>query len=274
MPRPNASTAWDAGEEEEYRPMASRMAEQHVSVPLLRASWETLTFVHWRVAADEIQSLLPPELTVDEHDGSAWVGLTPFKMTNMRPLGLPNLPGDLRLFPGLNNPPRIADLSSTAETNLRTYVRGPDGCDGLWFLTLDIGSAALAAMLRTAVGAPYHHADLTLERHGETLAYTGSRVAGGEAYLLRVRPGPPIVASDFEIWLTGRWRAYTAHLGRLLATPVEHEPWPLRDARLEAVEQNLTDSIGLNDLSDPPLVHFSDGVRNVRIGRPAILSNL
>ena len=74
-------------------------------------------------------------------------------------------------------------------------------------------------MIRAAVGAPYHHARLTMERHGDAITYTGARVAGRESYRLRVAPGPPIVASDFEIWLTGRWRAYTAHHGRLLATP-------------------------------------------------------
>lgn len=269
---PMVPTGWHmAVEREEWLSMVGRTAEQDVSVPLLRASWETLTFVHWRVAADQIQTLLPPGLAVDEYDGSAWVGLTPFVMVNMRPLGVPDLPGDLPIVPGLKHPPRLSDVSSTPETNLRTYVRGPDGRDGLWFLSLDIGSATLAAVFRSVIGAPYHYARLTVERQGEVLTYTGSRVDGSESYRLQMRPGHPIVASDFEVWLTGRWRAYTKHLGRLLATPISHEPWPLREARLEAMEQNLTESVGLSGLTDPPLVHFSNLVRHVRVGRPAIL---
>jgi uncharacterized protein YqjF (DUF2071 family) len=42
-----------------------------------------------------------------------------------------------------------------------------------------------------------------------------------------LRPGDPIQPSDRDIWLTGRWRAYTRRFGILFETPVEHEPWPL-----------------------------------------------
>lgn len=251
--------------------MVSRTAEHHISVPLLRTSWETLTFVHWRCPPERIQALLPNGLTVDVYDGAAWVGLTPFVMSNMRPLGVPDLPGSLPVLPRASKPTRLVDVSSTPETNLRTYVRGPDGRDGLWFLSLDIGTAALAAALRATVGAPYHKACLTVRRQADTVAYTGARAGAGPSFRLQVRPGEPLEPSDFEVWLTSRWRAYTTHLGRLLVTPVEHEPWPLRDARLVVIDQNLTDSVGLGDLPAPPLVHFSDGVRKVRLGRPTVL---
>jgi uncharacterized protein len=242
--------------------MVSTSAEQHVSVPLLRASWHAVTFVHWRVEPDRIQDLLPDGLAVDVHDGAAWVGLTPFVMANMRPAGVPDLRRLKKWAP-------VAGASSTPETNLRTYVRGPDGRQGLWFFTIDCGSLALAAAIRAAVGAPYHHAEMSVEVHGDTVSYTGSRSGAPESYRIQVRPGGQIAPSDHEIWLTSRWRAYTAHLGRLLVTPVEHEPWPLRRAALESVEQNLTDSVGLHEVSGPPLVHFSDGVQKVRLGRPA-----
>ena len=250
--------------------VVSVTAEQRVSVPLLRASWETLTFLHWRLDPGRIQALLPPGLTVDVHDDAAWVGLTPFVMANLRPLGVPDLTSS-SAAPWSKKMPRLAEVSSTPETNLRTYVRGPDGRDGLWFLTIDVGSAALATALRTAVGAPYNKATMTVERQGGTVVYTGSRSGARESYRLQVRPGETIVPSDLEIWLTSRWRAYTAHLGRLLVTPVEHEPWPLRQASLEALEQDLTDAVGLPGLTEPPLVHFSDGVQKVRLGRPVPL---
>jgi uncharacterized protein len=248
-----------------------RAAELHESLPMLRTSWKTLTFVHWRVAPAHMQNLLPAGLTVDLYDGSAWVGLTPFVMTNMRPLGVPDLPGNLRVIPGLKAVPSVADVSSTPETNLRTYVRGPDGRQGLWFLSLDVGSGALAAVLRTVVGAPYYKARMTVEQHGDTVAYAGARVGSGESYRLRVRRGKPTPANALETWLTGRWRAYTTHLGRLLVTPVEHEPWPLRQASLEDLDQNLTECVKLEDPGEPPLVHFSEGVERVRLGRPALV---
>jgi uncharacterized protein YqjF (DUF2071 family) len=251
-------------------PMVSVTAEQDVSAPLLRASWDTMTFVHWRVEPERIQALLPEGLQVDVYDGSAWVGLTPFVMGNMRPLSLPDLP-DSRSIPGRKKLTGVADVASTPETNLRTYVRGPDGRDGLWFLTIDAGNAALAALIRAAVGAPYHHADMAVTRDGDTVTYTGSRRSAQEGYRLQVQAGDPITPSELDIWVTSRWRAYTYHLGRLLVTPVEHEPWPLREATVGSLDENLTNSVGLHGLGEPELVHYSDGVKKVRLGRPALL---
>jgi uncharacterized protein YqjF (DUF2071 family) len=251
--------------------MAGPSAEQHVAVPTLRASWLTATFVHWRVSPARIQAHLPQGLTADDYDGSAWLGLVPFLMAGMRPRGLPDLSGTfgrVASIPGLS---RLPDPSTTPETNLRTYVRGPDGRDGVYFFSLDVGSPALAVALRGLVGARYHVARLRIERDGGALTYNGSRTGGGPSYRLVVRPGARTRASDLDTWLTGRWRAYTRHLGRLLVTPIEHEPWPLRSARAEVLEQGFTDAAGLDDPAVPPLVHFSEGVRDVRVGVPRML---
>ena len=235
--------------------MVSRTAEQHVAVPLLRAAWETLAFVHWRVDPARVQALLPEGLTVDTYDGDAWVGLVPFVMADIRPLGVRVLP---------------ARMASSPETNLRTYVRGPDGRDGVWFLSLDIGSGALAGVLRSAVGAPYHKGHLTVEPRDDSVAYAGKRAGGGPSYRLRVRPGEPITPTELETWLTGRWRAYTVHVGNLLATPLEHEPWQLRRAHVEDLCQDLTATARIDGLSEP-LVHYADRVGHVRVGRPRLL---
>ena len=50
--------------------------------------WEQLTFIHWRFDPDEVQRLLPPGLTVETFDGSAWVGLVPFYLR----VGFPHVP--------------------------------------------------------------------------------------------------------------------------------------------------------------------------------------
>jgi uncharacterized protein YqjF (DUF2071 family) len=250
--------------------MVSVTAEQRVPVPLLRGSWDTITFVHWRIEPERIQALLPEGLTADVYDDSAWVSMTPFVMANMRPLGFPDLSGSLAV--PRSRTMSLAAVSSTPETNLRTYVRGPDDRDGLWFLTIDAGSGLLATAVRAAVGAPYHKASMSVEVDADTITYSGSRRGARESYRLQVRRGEKIVPSDLDIWLTSRWRAYTVHAGCLLVTPVEHEPWPLRSASLQSLEQNLTDSVDLRGLSQPSLVHFSDGVHWVRLGRPVPLT--
>src|SRR5581483_11419087 len=50
-------------------------------------------FFHWRVDADELRRLLPPEAPLDTWDGEAWLGIVPFRITNMRLRGLPPVPG-------------------------------------------------------------------------------------------------------------------------------------------------------------------------------------
>jgi uncharacterized protein YqjF (DUF2071 family) len=250
--------------------MAGRTSDERVSVPALEAAWLTLTFVHWPVPTAAVQALLPPGLAVDEWRGSAWVSLTPFVMADMRPLGLGSPRETSRR--GGRTARVLHEVSSSPETNLRTYVRGADGLDGIWFFSLEIGARALAVALRGLSGTPYHYGRLTVDRNRDTVTYAGSRPGGEPSYHATVRPGDPVESSELDTWLTGRWRAYTTHLGQLLVFPVEHEPWPLRSARLDTLEQNLSDHAGLPDLGEPSLVHYSEGVRRVRLGLPRLVA--
>ena len=88
------------------------------SIPVTHAVmvhwWDELTFLHWRYSAAEVQALLPPGLEVETCDGSAWVGLVPFFLR----VGLP----------GVRPVPWVSEF---AETNVRTYVRSPDGESGI-----------------------------------------------------------------------------------------------------------------------------------------------
>src|SRR4051812_36518474 len=71
--------------------LSARLAERArpARPAILRQRWEQLLFLHWRREPAEIQAMLPPGLHVDTHDGSAWVGLTPFRMHRVRPALLP-----------------------------------------------------------------------------------------------------------------------------------------------------------------------------------------
>lgn len=235
--------------------MVAYGAEQRVRLPAVHVGWLTQTFVHWRYPPERVQALLPEDLTVDAYEGTAWVGLTPFVMADLRPPGVP------ATAPG---------LPTFAETNLRTYVRRPDGRDGLWFLSIDVAWPPMLAA-RT-IGAPYHPATLNVSTRGDAVSYEGTRWGAGVSYRLVVRPGLPIAPTERDVWLTSRWRAYTRRLGMLWETPVEHEPWSLAEAVVDELEETLTTAAGLPAPAGEPLVHFSAGVRHVRIGasRPCV----
>jgi len=111
---------------------------------LLHQNWRHLLFLHWEVPAAELQRLLPHRLTVDLHDGKAYVGLVPFTLDGVRPVMTPPLPW----------------LSQFHEVNVRTYVH-LDGRDpGVWFFSLDASSSIAVAAARAAYKLPYFGADI------------------------------------------------------------------------------------------------------------------
>ena len=230
--------------------MTSYEPDSAVQLPLLRQAWRTVTFVHWRYPPSVVQPMLPPGLTADEHDGSAWVTMILLEMRDVR----------------LSATPAVPNLSTFPETNLRTYVLGPGGRQGLWFFSLDAASTWITVGARLLLGLPYFRARLGIGT-GDGVRYTGMR--GGRhpaAYRVHAWPGPGMPRGEREIWLTHRWRAYTEHAGLLLELPVRHEPWPLRAATTTVLDQSLTAAAGLPSPNGDPLVHYSEGVAGVAFG--------
>ena len=75
-------------------------------------TWDELLFAHWRVSAAAVREHLPDGLDVDEHDGSAWLGITPFRITGLRLRGMLPLHAELR--------GDMAALRSECRVELRT----------------------------------------------------------------------------------------------------------------------------------------------------------
>ena len=222
---------------------------------MLRQDWRHVAFLHWQFEPDLVQALLPEGLEVDTFDGTAWVGLTPFLVLRSRPALLPPVPA----------------VSNFPETNLRTYVVGPDGRDGLWFLTIEAGSLSTTAGARALLHVPYHWADMAVVRTGSSTTYTSQRRADPAAdHRTTVEVGGEVTAHrQLAEWLTGRWRAWIRPWGRLATVAVRHEPWPLVGSRLVDHEDGLLKSCGLPRPTAPPLVFASPGV-NASLGWPQL----
>lgn len=218
-----------------------------------------MAFLHWSYDPGEVQRLLPRGLEVDVFDGKAWVGLTPFVVSDFRVPPLPGLPG----------------WSTFPETNVRTYVRSRRGVDGLWLFSLECQRLLAVAGIRGSVGLAYKWADMAVQRVSGEIIYSSRRRPPHRerpASWVRLEPGPPVEAGEAnerEIFLLGRWRAFTHVFGQLALVPVEHEPWPLAQARVVELQDELVPSVGLPPPQDPPLVHFSPGVK-VAIGTPRL----
>lgn len=140
--------------------------------------WSDLLFVHWRVPAVELRPLLPPEVTIDEFDGSAWVGLVPFHMSGVRPWWFPAVPG----------------VSDFHETNVRTYVTCR-GEPGVWFFSLEAAKSLAVRVARWRWRLRYFFAEMSISRRDSRIEYHSQRLWPPPL------PGHTDVAAEIGDWL-------------------------------------------------------------------------
>jgi uncharacterized protein YqjF (DUF2071 family) len=209
-------------------------------------SWENLLFAHWRVDAAQLRPLVAASLELQTHDGSAWLGITPFRVSGLRLRG--TLP-----FPV---------VSSFLELNVRTYV-SRDGKPGIWFFSLDAGSSVAVEAARRTYKLPYFPARMSATRRGEWIEYESARVdATDEPFVFSARYRPrgqaaPAARGSLEEFLAERYCLYTVdRRGRLCRAEIHHPPWPLQPAEVE-LELNTMAPRGVSLPDEAPLAHFA-----------------
>ena len=218
--------------------------------------WRSLTFLHWRYEPDVIRRLLPTAVMLDTFDGAAWVGMTPFLLTGLRPPFFPALPW----------------MSKFPETNVRTYVRGPDGESGIWFFTLEAQRLAAVVGARLSYRLPYRWARMSVHLSSGRVDYRSRRQWHGPLTEtdIAVQVGERMQAGEFDNFLTARFRLYTIARKRLAFAQIEHDPWPLHRAQVLHLKQTLVENSGVPRPSGEPNVHYSPDLI-VRIGRLHVL---
>lgn len=207
--------------------------------------WRSLTFVHWDYDPDEVQGLLPDGLTVDTADGRAWVGLVPFVL-HVRHDATPFVPWVCR-FP---------------ETNVRTYVRGPDGRPGIFFLSLDAARLGAVLTARATYSLPYKWAHMRVARRGDRITYESVRrwPERGARSRVVVDVGPPVETDELAHFLTERYVLWSPWRGGFGATVAEHQTWRLRTGTLVDVDAGLLVAGGLPRPTTEPLVHVAEDI--------------
>lgn len=208
-------------------------------------TWHDLLFAHWRVPASELAPLVPPELPLDTFDGHAWIGVIPFHMTNVAPRGVPSLPY----------------VSAFPELNVRTYVTR-DAKPGVYFFSLDAGSAVAVAAARALFGLPYYTATMDVRDAGGAIEYTSRREGGlaaefAASYTPSGSARPPQQGS-LEYFLTERYCLYTVDDARCVhRVEIHHPPWPLQPANADIRVNTMAAAAGIRLPETAPLLHFS-----------------
>lgn len=218
---------------------------------VMRQRWTDLAYLHWRYPAETVRSMLPDGLTVDTHDGDAWVGLIPFVMR------------DVRLGPL----PKVPYLGTFVEINVRTYVVDPGGRRAVWFFSLDVPRLVVVGVARTCFSLPYcwsagaRHEQVG-DRHRYEMERTWPRRTGAQAeigYTLGERI-PDEEVTGLDHFLSARWALVADRRGRLRYGRVHHERWPLHRMHDVVVDQTAIEAAGLPSPVGAPHVIGTPGV--------------
>ena len=227
---------------------------------LLHQNWHHLLFLHWEVPYAELQKLVPSRLTVDTFEGKAYIGLVPFTLTGVRPVGTPPLPW----------------ISHFHEVNVRTYVH-LDGSDpGVWFFSLDASSSIAVAAARAAYKLAYFNAEIAFEASKEALPVIDLRShrndprgpSPAHAHL-RYQPveSPATAASPgtLEHFLIERYILYAEDEQRAVhRARVHHQPYPVQRADVLELDETLIWAAGVKRHDGIGLRHYAREV-NVKV---------
>jgi uncharacterized protein len=213
---------------------------------IMTQSWHDLLFAHWPVSARELRDVVPAGVELDVFDNQVWIGIVPFRMTNVAPRLTPNIPF----------------VSAFNELNVRTYVTR-DGRPGVYFFSLDADSQLAVSVARSMFRLPYYRAHIEFNADGDRIRYASRRSADDARAELDIayRPtGPTFEAlpGTLEYYLTERYCLYAIDDEfKVYRLDIHHRPWPLQSAEAEISVNTMADAAGVRLPAMKPLLHFS-----------------
>jgi uncharacterized protein YqjF (DUF2071 family) len=214
---------------------------------VMHQSWHDLLFAHWPIPVEVMREAVPESLPLDTFEGQAWVGVVPFRMSDVRPRFVPPVPG----------------LSAFPELNVRTYVKVGDKA-GVYFFSLEAANAAAVQIARTFFHLPYFNARMILRDTSDWIYYHSKRTHVGAPaadFEGRYRPVSEPYTSQggsLECWLTERYCLYSSDKnGKLYRGEIHHIPWPLQKAEADITVNTMTVPHGLSLPDTAPLLHFA-----------------
>ena len=211
----------------------------------LEMTWRDGLFCHWTVDPAIVAETLPSGLSVATHEGDAYLGVVAFVMDDIRPRGSPI---------GLSFP----------ELTLRTYVEGPNG-PGVYFSNLDADDRLGVAVARRLFALPYYRAEMTARRDGDAVRFTSRRAHRDAAHArfdATYEPdGEAFVpeSGSRDAFLVENYRFYTSGRG-LYVGEIAHEPWTLREARVDIRANTLFEANGFGRPDGEPTTHVADPI--------------
>lgn len=223
--------------------------------PVMEQVWEDLLFLHWPIDAALIRPLIPPALEIDTFEDKAWLGITPFRLTGLRLMSLPPIPG----------------FSEFNELNVRTYVHH-EGKPGIWFFSLDASKMLPAIGARLFFGLPYFSAEINFARGAGAYRFDMRRnLVSNAQFHARWITGVRLRAPDTDslaFFLVERYALFAQAGETLSMTRVYHHPWILDEVTEVSCESTLVSASGLPEPVSESLAHFSSSPVTVQVWPP------
>ena len=214
---------------------------------IMTQTWLDVLFAHWAVEPGLMRARVPEELELDLFAGRAWLGIVPFRMSNVAPRALPALP----------------KMSAFPEVNVRTYVRVGDKA-GVFFFSLDATNPVAVGIAKTMFGLPYFVASMQVAAENGGIRYSSRRTAPRAPAAELVASYHPVgdvfqpSPGSLEHFLTERYCLYTVDDDRrTFSLEIHHPPWPLQPAEASFDVLRMTEQVGLSLPSTEPVLHYA-----------------
>ncbi len=217
--------------------------------PFMTHEWRNLLFLHWEFDPAVIQKTLPPGLYVDQFDGKAYIGITPFWMQNVTLKSFFAVPG----------------VSDFFEINLRTYVYDKWGTPGIWFYSLDANQLLGVQTAKAFFHLPYYYAQIqSFVNEQQQIEFSCQREKKQVIldYCYRgEKPFEMAQTDSLEFFLVERYILFTSKGQNLASGRVHHAPYPLCTPEVLKWDDRLFEIDGLPRPHRPPdHILFSPGV--------------
>ncbi len=210
--------------------------------------WTDLLFAHWPVSVSQLADLVPRGYSIDTFDGTAWLGVVPFRMERVRLRGFPATPGG-DVFP---------------EANVRTYVRDEKtGHHGVYFFSLDASNPFAVIGARLWFHLPYYFASMNITGDAAMCRYQSRRLFTRKLAELRVNYNstgdrlPQSKPGSIEYFLTERYALFTHSRRQLIRGDIHHLPWPLEHCQAEFATETLAAAANIVVPGVKPLLHYA-----------------
>lgn len=218
---------------------------------VMRQTWSRLLFAHWQIDERKLRAHIPAALEIDSFDRTCWIGVVPFRMSDVSARSVPALPF----------------LSDFLELNVRTYVKYK-GKTGVYFFSLDASNPLAVHGARATYNLPYHSAKMSIDTKSDgSIHYKSQRAADGNVSLEAIyKPSGPVFHSkpgSLEEFLTERYCLFVASKDSILCGDIHHVAWPLQLAEAQLQVNTMASPFGIDLPAQAELLHYADEIHTV-----------